>query len=174
MLHQTSLLRMTLVQFFGLWTGLRVSGRISRSLNCPRFFHEWFPTKWLLFSAKRAFRSKQTGPNLHEGRNRTVGIPNGPRAWPSRTARDGHARVPLFKGPSSLRTNSYFLSFSPLSSLKSLSFLHFRVFWVHGLLKWWSRLFGGASFSWLLHRADEALVDFSWRGWSCQHHWCFW
>ena len=97
--------------------------------------------------------------------------------FPTGLVRDCHAsRVMVTRESRYLRTRALFEPaaifqvFPPLSSPKSLGFLHFWVFWVHGLLKWRSRLLGGASFSWLPRRAVEALVDSSWRGWPCQHH----
>ena len=119
-LYRQSTTRAILIWLFGLRPNFRVSGRFpaagslgrnSRSLDCPRPFHEWFPTRWFLYSAKRASGSEQTRPNLHGMGKRAVGIPNGPRAWASRTAHDGGAHVPLFKDLSSPRTSSYFLSF---------------------------------------------------------------
>jgi hypothetical protein len=56
-----------------------------------------------------------------------------PLGFPTELARDHHAwgvmmarEFALFKASSSLRASSYFLSFSLLSSLKSLGFFHFK------------------------------------------------
>jgi hypothetical protein len=74
--------------------------------------------------------------------------------FPTGLMRDHHARRVMEARESRYLRSQALLEpaaisefFLPPSSLKSLGFLHFWVFCIYGLLKWQSRLLGGASFS---------------------------
>ncbi len=120
------------------------------------------------FPQNGSYTVQNRPPGASEQGRTCMGGEKEPLGFPTGLVHDHHARRVMearesryLRTRALLKLAAIFVFFPPPYSLKSLGFLHFCVFCIHGLLKWQSRFLGGAPFSRLPRRMDKALVESS-------------